>query len=51
MKEKCSYADEYKAKYPPKCGCKACKLKWKQALKEKRNEVKKQFGHSNLKSE
>jgi hypothetical protein len=28
MKDKCSYADKYKAIYPPRCGCKTCKDKW-----------------------
>jgi hypothetical protein len=28
MREKCTYADRYKAKYAPRCGCKACETKW-----------------------
>ena len=26
---KCSYADKYKAKRAPKCGCQTCEEKWK----------------------
>jgi hypothetical protein len=28
LKKKCSYADEYKATKPPKCGCETCDEKW-----------------------
>lgn len=35
--KKCSYADKYKAIYPPKCNngdpCEACKKKWEEAQK------------------
>lgn len=27
-KEKCSYADKYKAIRKPTCGCRACNEKW-----------------------
>ena len=27
-KERCKYADKYKAIYPPKCRCKTCADKW-----------------------
>lgn len=41
-KEKCRYADRYKAIFPPKCGpCKQCAAKWRrkqQEKKEKRDE-------------
>ena len=28
MQQKCSYSDEYKAIYPPTCGCNPCADKW-----------------------
>jgi hypothetical protein len=28
MKEKCSYADKYKAIRKPTCGCNTCNIKW-----------------------
>lgn len=31
---KCRYADKYKAKRPPKCGCDMCNVKWKIAVVE-----------------
>lgn len=27
---KCSYADRYEAKRPPKCGCLTCETKWEE---------------------
>ena len=32
MKERCSYADKYKAIRKPTCGCKVCNKKWQDAL-------------------
>lgn len=29
QREKCRYADKYKAIYAPRCGCKVCEEKWK----------------------
>jgi hypothetical protein len=29
-KEKCGYANRYKAERPPTCGCRACEAKWNQ---------------------
>lgn len=31
---KCSYADKYKAVFPPRCGCAVCGAKRKAALAE-----------------
>lgn len=28
QRDKCSYADKYKAIRPPRCGCKVCEKKW-----------------------
>lgn len=28
VREKCDYADKYKALQPPKCGCSTCEKKW-----------------------
>lgn len=33
MKNKCSYADKYQGKRPPKCGCKTCNKKYEKANK------------------
>ena len=33
MKDKCSYADKYKAMKPPTCGCKLCNEKWNRKQK------------------
>lgn len=38
-KEKCSYADRYMGIYEPKCGCRTCYLKWKEALKHLREKA------------
>lgn len=32
MKIKCKYADKYKVKRKPKCGCKTCNDKWKNRI-------------------
>lgn len=34
QKERCAYASKYKAKRPPKCGCKACLTKFSERLAE-----------------
>lgn len=34
VRAKCSYADKYKAKRKPMCGCIACENKYKAALAE-----------------
>lgn len=45
---KCAYADRYKARKPPKCGCFVCETKWRlhqleednRELREERREMK-----------
>jgi hypothetical protein len=39
QRERCSYADKYKAIREPQCGCKACERKW--ALAQIKKERKK----------
>lgn len=36
---KCSYADKYKAIYPPRCGCETCWNKWLSIGRAKANKL------------
>jgi len=37
MKNKCTDADRYQAKRPPRCGCASCAKKWERAEIEAAN--------------